>query len=663
LLFFIRLLGEGDNGDAIAAAVFLLLTALTSWHLFLFTAMLSVAYYIAWLIWAREDSARLITQPLVLFVTIAGVTLVPLMWPLLREWFGASAAYGAAPAVEKYSKSLDLLAFLVPSGRHTLWGDKTLQFQLKTLARSRSTFIGIGALVLAIYGVIHPEKTIKPWIATCFVFLILSLGPYPRLLGKRLLTLPWGIPLIKVFRVSHRFHIMTMLTFAVLVGWGTKNVCQTLSRHREQLALLFKFLLPVVILFEYLSVPITTLPVRLSPFTRRTLGQDSKDYAIFDLPVGRDYSRYYMFQQIFHDKRIVGGTASRPSADAYAFILGDPLWTHLLEHEDIDTDLKDVSRHLAYLSRKDIEYIILHRRYIPGDRLLRWRDYFIIDPVYEDESIVVYNTSPQAGRNFELTYELGHGIGLIQTLVTPTEINQGEGLKAHIDWGSRIAPQRDFKVCFALMRMDLEIAQENCWNPIKNWPTSEWSAGAVGIGEYAFKVDPHLLNGEYTLKASLIDAETEQQVGEAVELETITFKTQPRVFEMPEPQHVISETFGQDISFLGYDLSRSNETLHLTLHWKAEHRVSDYYKFFVHLLTQDTSKIVAQVDWVPRDWAYPTNWWRAGEVVSDEVEIPLSEMPAGRYKLVLGMYIPDGERLETSEGEDHIVIDREMILP
>ena len=663
LLFFIRLLDEGNKGDAIAAAVFLLLTALTSWHLFLFTAMLSAVYYITWLIWVREDSTRLITQPLILFVTIAGVTLFPLMWPLLQEWLGASAAYGAAPAVEKHSKSLDLLAFLVPSGRHPLWSDKTLQFQLRTLVRSRSTFIGIGALFLAIYGVMHLEKTLKPWIAACFVFLVLSLGPYPRLLGKRLLTLPWGIPLIKVFRVSHRFHIMTTLTFAVLVGWGTKNVCQALSRHREQSALLFKFLLPVVILFEYLSVPITTLPVRLSPFIKRTLGQDSKDYAIFDLPVGRAYSRYYMLQQIFHGKRIVGGTASRPSADAYAFTLGDPLWAHLLEHEDIDTDLKDVSRHLAYLSRKDIEYIILHRRSIPGDRLRRWRDYFIIDPVYEDESIVVYDTSPQAGRNFELTYELGQGIGLIQTLVTPTEISQGEGLKVHIDWGSRIAPQRDFKVCLTLTKNSPEVAQENCWDPIKNWPTSQWSEGAVGIGDYTFHVDPHLFAGEYKLRAKLIEAKTEQQVGETVTLETITFRTQPRVFEMPEPQHVISETFGQDISLLGYDLSRSDEALRLTLHWKAEHRVSDYYKFFAHLLTPDTSELVAQTDWVPRDWTYPTNWWRAGEVVSDEVEIPLSEVPAGRYKLVLGTYIPDGERLKTSEGEDHIVIDQEMTLP
>ena len=39
LLFFIRLLTGGDNGDAIAAAIFLLLTALTSWHLFLFTTL------------------------------------------------------------------------------------------------------------------------------------------------------------------------------------------------------------------------------------------------------------------------------------------------------------------------------------------------------------------------------------------------------------------------------------------------------------------------------------------------------------------------------------------------------------------------------------------------------------------------------------------------
>jgi uncharacterized membrane protein len=44
LLFFIRVLKGGGVKDAIAAVAFLLLTALTSWHLFLFTVILAGVY-------------------------------------------------------------------------------------------------------------------------------------------------------------------------------------------------------------------------------------------------------------------------------------------------------------------------------------------------------------------------------------------------------------------------------------------------------------------------------------------------------------------------------------------------------------------------------------------------------------------------------------------
>jgi hypothetical protein len=72
---------------------------------------------------------------------------------------------------------------------------------------------------------------------------------------------------------------------------------------------------------------------------------------------------------------------------------------------------------------------------------------------------------------------------------------------------------------------------------------------------------------------------------------------------------------------------------------------------------------VAQADVVPRDWTYPTTWWEAGEVVSDEIILPLERVPGGWYALAVGVYTPDEGRLLTGDGADRFILDEEIIVP
>lgn len=63
--------------------------------------------------------------------------------------------------------------------------------------------------------------------------------------------------------------------------------------------------------------------------------------------------------------------------------------------------------------------------------------------------------------------------------------------------------------------------------------------------------------------------------------------------------------------------------------------------------------MVTQQDAVPRQWAYPTNWWEAGEVMSDEIALSLADAPAGRYRIALGVCDPDTlERLPVKTTEN-----------
>jgi hypothetical protein len=141
------------------------------------------------------------------------------------------------------------------------------------------------------------------------------------------------------------------------------------------------------------------------------------------------------------------------------------------------------------------------------------------------------------------------------------------------------------------------------------------------------------------------------------------------VFEPPaEMDHRLEVDFGDDLRLLGYDLSREVSTLRLTLHWQAAEQPDTSYKVFVHLYDSATGAIVAQKDAVPRDWTYPTNWWNEGEVVSDQVELPIGDVPQGTYRLAVGFYHPDsGERLAVvdTSGEpafqDRLVLTPEIV--
>jgi hypothetical protein len=612
--------------------------------------------------WRKRE--RFVTSPVILCVVLAVAALLPLMWPMVREWFMAPTSYGAAPVVERRSQSLDLLSFFVPTCRHSFWGQWTQTIQLRTMARNRSVFLGYCAMAIAAYGLVRRGRAVWLWSATGLVFLVLSLGPYPRLWNKQLLTLPWGIPLIRLFRVSHRFHIMTSVSFAVLVGWGWSLAWDALSQKCSKLYLHAATLLAsTVILFEYLSVPIGTVPIQISPFMAK-MGEDPEEYAVVDLPLGREFGRYYMFQQMFHEKRLIEGVVSRTPVEAYTFIQGDVFWERLLENEDIDTTLADVSRHLVYLA-ENTRYVIVHRHLLTEDQLARWLDYFIITPLYEDDLIIVYPTQLEAGRDFEFVRELGDGIGIISATLSTDVLSQNGLLEVDLQWGSRTAPTHDWIARLALVSTAGEVAQTVRADLCSGWPTTAWQENAVARGKVSLRVDPFLAGGSYTATLALLNPTSGELGGDPVPLGRVEVQTIERTFEVPDMAVPVEAAFGDRLRLLGYDLEQSGESVHLTLHWKALERMETAYKFFVHLYDAESGELVAQKDVMPYDWSYPTTWWEAEEVVSDDIELPLEDVPPGKYLLGIGVYNPGtGERLAIVNLSDHLTAEQgRLTLP
>jgi hypothetical protein len=158
----------------------------------------------------------------------------------------------------------------------------------------------------------------------------------------------------------------------------------------------------------------------------------------------------------------------------------------------------------------------------------------------------------------------------------------------------------------------------------------------------------------------------------------VVFEPRPRAYELPSLSRGIDAGFvdpasDQDQSLIrlaGYDITVETELLDLTLWWVAQRQPKLSYTVFVHLYDpSDETKIVSQVDTIPRGGSYPTLGWQAGEVVSDTVRLILSSVSPGAYKLAVGLYdAQTGDRLTvtTADGEfqpaGRLVLSEEIIL-
>lgn len=124
----------------------------------------------------------------------------------------------------------------------------------------------------------------------------------------------------------------------------------------------------------------------------------------------------------------------------------------------------------------------------------------------------------------------------------------------------------------------------------------------------------------------------------------------------PEIAKAVDINFADQITLVGYDVSsaavESGGELLVTLYWEALRPIDDEYTVFVHLRGQSGS-VVAQDDFPPLKNLYPTNYWIAGETVPDPRWLSVStEAPSGRYRLEVGLYLPQTQERLAVVGQE-----------
>ena len=261
--------------------------------------------------------------------------------------------------------------------------------------------------------------------------------------------------------------------------------------------------------------------------------------------------------------------------------------------------------------------------------------------------------------DYQYLLEFGGGVGVARRSTIPSSLGQGEVLELELEWALKNPPQRDLEARVSLVDESGNLQQSTTEDIVQGDKAPAGWMGVIKTTEHSIQVSPHLPPGRYTVAVALGDA------GESKPLARIDIQPLPREFDRPEQMDRALETrLGETIQLLGYDHALEDSALELTLHWQAIQRPSGYYKTFVHVFDPATGTVVAQHDAVPRDWTYPTNWWEAGEVVSDTIVIPIGDAPPGHYQVAVGMYDPDsGERLLVSGATGESRSRDRVILP
>jgi 4-amino-4-deoxy-L-arabinose transferase-like glycosyltransferase len=121
------------------------------------------------------------------------------------------------------------------------------------------------------------------------------------------------------------------------------------------------------------------------------------------------------------------------------------------------------------------------------------------------------------------------------------------------------------------------------------------------------------------------------------------------VYQLPRPfTEPLEALFGDGLHLRGFSQTRSGNTLLITPSWDIQTSQPAGRFCFVHVLAADGRR-VAQLD-APLDQGMFTTW-QAGQQFDNPLPVRLpANLPPGEYRVVLGVYIPGGERLPLKQG-------------
>ena len=410
---------QAGTAPSLSCAIFLLLTALCAYY-YLFYALIFTALFAVYrgrtqgfqASWERD--CRKFTSVLGLFLIGFAPFLAMAANDLLREGHMMVRGWGGATGFQA-----DLLSFITPSPLHPLFGSlvKPIASRFSGNLAEATVFAGYIPLVLGVVAIVKLRSTepwVRFWLLGLLVFFILSLGPFPRILGTsiKLIPLPYHLimrtPILNNLRVPSRFDIMVMLSLAVLAAFSCRWLFDRFRSGRGR-ALIFLGI-TLTITFEYLAIPFPTFKPSV-PRIYEQIAREPGPFTVLQVPLGWSdgirqigtFSPSFLSYQTVHENKIVGGYISRvPDAKIQA-LAARPLLRKILELQG--TNLPPDIIHdqpggtpIDDLAALQVRYIIIHapfsrapvRDYVEGT--------LPVEKISEENGVVAFQVTSRGGK-------------------------------------------------------------------------------------------------------------------------------------------------------------------------------------------------------------------------------------------------------------------------
>lgn len=354
----------------------------------------------------------------------------------------------------------------------------------------------------------------------------------------------------------------------------------------------------------------------------------------------------------------------------------------LAEHENVKwllvNDHNDA--YPAHLASPHSAYFVVGSAWLSGDYRLRaevWQGDQVIASQETSPILTIFNERPRSVTPPHPTYPLqanfGHQIELWGYDLPVRSLSPGQGLPLTLYWQGLRTTAKNFTV-FAKLFDD----QQQLWASVERLPadgysTFYWTEGEVVTDSFELPVDSAVPPGIYWLNLGWYE-----QVDQAAVSLPLVIDDQPSditsvtfgpikiggpplglVVDHISPDYAVDVNFGEVISLKGYDTpTYHDQTLRLKLYWQSIAPADTDYTVFVHIRDQ-SGTLVAQMDRPPTNNHYPTSLWSPGEIIPDEISVPLPGAPNwDHYDISVGLYnFATGARLSIADsGEDSLVL-------
>jgi hypothetical protein len=660
-LFLVRALRRRRLRDAAWAGAF---AGLTLWAGFQLALLLGIwaLLRIAWhaLIESRAGDAGRFVWLLKACAVCAAAALavsLPLALPLLGNWQEVARAAGSFDA--SATGQTDLLAYFLPPTYNPIAGSAVGENYERFVAnRAYMPYLGYAALGLSLLAVLKHRREALFWALSGIVWIALAAGSVLRAGGELFPDVPMPYRLIgdvfplSAIRVPDRFNLLLVFSLAVLTGLGAGWLWQ---RRRRLLALPA---LLIAVEYAYLPFPMWELP-RTSPFYAR-LAQEPATDAVVDYPMDYTLTKLRLYDQTLHGKPMAQGHVSRYTLDDYAFLVEQPLLRSLYraaekppefsaalseQVADAAASLPALGPALRSLAVSGVRYLLVHKDALDGNGAVTLDRALPLTPIYEDDLLAVYDFR----RPLPYLYDgfprpLGSTAMLARFDVQEDRPRQ---------WRVRL------------------VAYSQSPNPLPCQLELEGEGGAVLAQPFALFDDPALAPGDVwvaDLPVTLPDRLgagayewTASCAGQA------RYTSPDRLIAAPDGAIAILRRspglrYGDAIQLDGYRWWTVGAQLHVMLHWRALEAPRVDYKAFVHLL-DPAGQIVRQYDAAPCEWACPTSGWQAGDVNAERAILSLAGLPAGTYRLAVGLYSAGTQTRLSARDLEAVYPDGYPILP